>query len=152
MACIVTICSALIAACAGTETGEKAEQGEELGSIIGGILGPLVPGSSVGAQLLQNHGDLIGGLIGGAIGEALDEEDERALAKTTHAAFETGKNQSFSNKKTGVRGSAKVANSRANAEGQPCRTVRQEVTLKNGKSARDSVRACKGPNGWRKAA
>jgi surface antigen len=151
MTCIATICAALIAACAGTETGEKGEQGAELGSVIGGILGPLVPGNSVGAQLLQEHGDLVGEVIGGAIGEALDEEDERVLAKTTHAAFETGKNQSFSNKKTGVRGTAKVTSSRANAEGQPCRRVRQEVTLRNGKSATDTVRACKGPTGWKKS-
>jgi surface antigen len=150
MACIVSFSSVLIAACASSEMGDKAEQGEEIGSILGGIIGPLIPGSSIGAQILQQHGDLIGGIIGGAIGAALDEEDQKALAKSTNTAFETGKNQSFSNKKTGVRATAKVTGTRLNAKGQQCRTVRQDVTLKNGKSASDTVSACKGPDGWKK--
>jgi surface antigen len=151
MASIAAICSVLISACAGTEMGEKGEQGEEIGSIIGSIFGPLVPGNSVASQILQQHGDLIGGLIGGAIGEAMDEEDREALARTTHTAFESGRSQTYNNKKTGVRMSAKVAAARPNPQGQPCRTVQQEVKLKDGKSARDTVKACKGSDGWKKA-
>jgi surface antigen len=151
MACIVSVCSVLITACAGTEIGEKGEKGEDIGSVIGSILGPLVPGSSVASEVVQEHGELIGGLIGGAIGAAMDEEDQKALAKTTHSAFETGKSQTYNNKKTGVRMSAKVTAARPNPEGQPCRTVQQEVKLKDGKSARDAVKACRGPDGWKKA-
>jgi surface antigen len=139
-------------ACAGGELGQKEEQGAEIGSIVGGIVGAVIPGSSVGAQIVRNHGDLIGGIIGGAIGASLDEEDRKLLEKSTHAAFTTGKPQTFANKKTGVRGSARVTATRNNAEGRQCRTVRQEVKLKDGKGVSDNVTACKGSDGeWAKS-
>ena len=147
VASAAVLCAGL-AGCAGTELGQKEEQGEEIGSIIGGIVGSYIPGNSMGAQIVRNHGDLIGGMIGGAIGASLDEEDRRALAKTTRAAFVSGKTQTFSNSKTGVRGSARVTATRNNEQGQQCRTVQQEVKLKDGKALSDSVSACKGANGW----
>ena len=103
-------------ACAGGELGQKEEQGAEIGSIIGGIVGRCIPGSSIGAQIVRNHGDLIGGIIGGAIGASLDEEDRKMLEKSTRAAFDTGKPQTFANNKTGVRGCAKVTTTRVNAQ------------------------------------
>jgi surface antigen len=146
-ACAAALSAALVG-CAGTELGQKEEQGEEIGSIVGGIVGSMIPGSSIGAQIARNHGDLIGGMIGGAIGASLDEEDRQALAKTTRAAFVSGKTQTFSNSKTGVRGSARVTATRNNEQGQQCRTVQQDVKLKDGKALSDTVSACKGANGW----
>jgi surface antigen len=147
-AAVAMICSALLACAA--EMGEKEEQGQEIGSIIGGIVGSYIPGNSVGAQVLQNHGDLIGGMIGSAIGAALDEEDRKMLAQTTKAAFTSGKTQTFSNRNTGVRGSARVTANRTNSDGRPCRTVKQEVKLKDGRSFSDDVNACRGPDGgWK---
>jgi surface antigen len=134
-------------ACAGGELGEKEEQGEEIGSVIGGILGPYVPGSSIGAQIVRDHGDLIGGFIGGAIGASLDEEDRRMLERSTRTAMTTGKAQTFANGKTGVRGSAKVTATRTDAKGRQCRIVKQEVKLKNGKAVTDDLNACKRPDG-----
>lgn len=151
MGLAAVLCSGLFA-CAGGELGQKEEQGAEIGSIIGGIVGAVVPGSSVGAQIVRNHGDLIGGIVGGAIGASLDEEDRKMLEKSTRAAFSTGKPQTFANKKTGVRGTAKVTATRTNAEGRQCRTVRQEVKLKDGKGVSDNVTACKGSGGeWEKS-
>jgi surface antigen len=143
---IVLICAAL-AACSGTEYGQKQAEGQEIGSIIGGIVGPYIPGGSVAAQIARNHSDVIGGLIGGAIGAALDEEDRLALEKSTRQAFASGKSRSFSNKKTGVSGSVKVTGSRVE-QGRQCRTVQQDVKLKDGTALKDTVSACKGPNGW----
>jgi surface antigen len=145
------LCSGLLA-CAGTEFGQKEEKGEEIGSIIGGIVGAYIPGNSIGAQILQNHGDLIGGIIGGAIGAALDEEDRKMLAQSTQTAFTSGKTQSFSNPKTGVRGSVRVTATRTNPDGRHCRTVKQDVRVKDGRTASETVSACKGPGGeWEKA-
>jgi surface antigen len=146
-ACAAALCAGLVG-CASTELGQKEEAGEEIGSIIGGIVGSYMPGNSIGAQIVRNHGDLIGGMIGGAIGASLDEEDRMALAKTTRAAFVSGKTQSFSNSKTGVRGTARVTATRNNEQGQQCRTVNQEVKLKDGKALSDTVSACRGANGW----
>ena len=54
----------------------------------------------------QAQGSQIGSVVGGAIGAALDEEDRQALARATRAAFVSGQNKTFSNSRTGVRGSA----------------------------------------------
>jgi surface antigen len=145
------LCFGLLA-CAGGEIGQKEEQGAEIGSIIGGIVAPYIPGSSIGAQIVRNHGDLIGEIIGGAIGASLDEEDRKMLEKSTRTAMTTGKSQTFANKKTGVRGTAKVTATRTNSAGRQCRTVKQEVKLKDGKGVEDSVTACKGSGGeWERS-
>jgi surface antigen len=138
-----------MAACSSAEYGQKEAQGQEIGSIVGNIVAPYIPvGNSVAGQLLQANAGTIGGLIGGAIGAALDEEDRKALEESTRVAFRSGKPQTFSNRKTGVRASVRVTGSRTNEEGRQCRTVKQEVKLKDGTALSDTVSACRGPNGW----
>ena len=146
---IVLMCAG-VGACAGGpgEYGTKEAQGQEMGSIIGSIVAPYIPGSSVAASIVRSNGDLIGGLIGGAIGASLDEEDRKALEKSTREAFASGKSKSFSNKKTGVQATVKVTGTRVNEQGKQCRTVQQDVKLKDGSALKDTVSACKGPNGW----
>ncbi len=150
--CIASICSGLLA-CASTpgydQVGQKEAQGQQTGSLIGGMIGAYVPGgNSIAGQVLKSQAGTIGGLVGSAIGAALDEEDRQALERTTRVVFASGQPKTFSNKKTGVRGSAKVAGSHVSASGQQCRTVKQEVMLKDGTALSDTVSACKGPNGW----
>jgi hypothetical protein len=41
-----------------------------------------------------------------------------------------------------------VISNTKNASGQACRTVAQEVVLKDGSVVRDQVTGCKGANGW----
>ena len=151
---IVAVCSVLLAcATAGTDYdqgGQKQEQGEEIGSVIGDLLGDYVPGGkSVAGQVLKANAGTIGGLVGGAIGAALDGEDLEALEQVTLESFDTGEPKSFASKRTGVRGSVKVNNKRINQNGQQCRTVRQDVRLKDGTARTGHVSACKGPNGWK---
>jgi surface antigen len=143
---VAAICSGLLA-CSGTEYGQKEAQGQEIGSIVGGMVAPYIGGGSAAGQFLQANAGTIGGLIGGAIGAALDEEDRLALERDTRAAFASGQTRSFSNRKTGVRATVKVTGTRVNAEGRQCRTVRQDVRLKDGTSLSDDVSACRGPNG-----
>ena len=141
-----------LTACAGPtsydQTGQKQAQGNQIGSIVGSVVGGYIPGGSVAGQVLQSHAGAIGGLVGGAIGAALDEEDRQRLAQTTRAAFASGQRKTFSNKQTGVRGTVTVTSSRVNANGQQCRTVKQDVIVKDGTALSDTVSACKGPNGW----
>lgn len=87
-------------------------------------------------------------MVGGAIGAALDEEDRQALDRATRAAFVSGQKKTFTNSKTGVRGSATVTSNTKNASGQPCRTVKQEAILPDGKVLNNTVSACKGANDW----
>jgi surface antigen len=147
---VVSIFSGLLGCSVGPDqVGQKEAQGQQAGTLIGGMIGNYIPGgTSVAGQVIKSQSGTIGGLVGSKIGAALDEEDRQALARATRAAFVSGQPKTFSNKQTGVRGSARVAASRVNPGGQECRTVKQEVTLKDGTALSETVSACKGPNGW----
>lgn len=132
-----------------SQTGQKEMQGSQVGSIVGSVVGAYIPGgNSVAGQVLRSQSGTIGGLVGGAIGAALDEEDRRALAQTTRDALTSGQRKTFSNNQTGVRGSVTVTSSRVDSGGNQCRTVKQDVRLKDGTALADTVSACKGPSGW----
>jgi surface antigen len=131
------------------QVGQKQAQGSQIGTVVGSIVGGYIPtGGSVAGQVLQSQAGTIGNLVGGAIGAALDEEDRQALARATKAAFVSGQNKTFSNTRTGVRGSVTVTANSKSSSGQACRTLRQEAVLPNGKVVSEDVSACKGPNGW----
>ncbi|MGE0565502.1 MAG: glycine zipper domain-containing protein [Pseudolabrys sp.] len=128
------------------QMGPKETQGTIGGALIGGIVGGLVGGRGSGAVVGAIAGTAIGGLIGNRIGASLDAQDRAALARATRAAFTSGKSQHFS-RKSGTRGRVDVTSS-SRVDGKPCRTVRQEVVLKDGSVLTDTVSACRGPNGW----
>lgn len=130
------------------QVGQKQAQGNQIGTIVGSMAAYIPGGGSVAGQVLQSHGSTIGGLVGGAIGAALDEEDRQALERATRAAFVSGQKKSFSNRRTGVRGSVTVTANTKNANGQPCRTVKQEAVLSDGSVLSNNVSACKGANDW----
>lgn len=132
---------------AGAQMGQNESQGTAAGAIFGGILGGVLGGrggAAVGGAIV---GATLGGLIGNRIGAALDEEDRVAMEQATRSAITTGKSRSYRNKRTGVKARAQVVSSRR-VDGRECRTVKQEVVLKDGSTVSDTVRACKGPNGW----
>ena len=127
------------------QLGPKEGIGTGLGAILGGVIGSQVGRGSV---LGGVAGAVIGGLIGNRIGAALDEQDRRSLEQITRATMSSGSSRSFRNKKTGVRGTTRVVNNSRNASGQACRTVQQEVVLRDGSLSRDTVTGCRGQNGW----
>lgn len=129
------------------QMGPRESEGTAAGAIFGGILGGALGGRGAGAVGGALAGAVIGGLIGNAIGAALDAEDRRAFEQTTRSAITSGKSRSYSNKRTGVKARAQVVSSRK-VDGRECRTIKQEVVLKDGSVLSDTVRACKGPNGW----
>jgi surface antigen len=129
------------------QMGPREGEGTAAGAILGGVVGGLIGGrggAAVGGAII---GTVVGGLIGNRIGAALDEEDRRAMERATRAAITSGKAQRYANKRTGVKVRARVVSSQK-VDGKPCRTIKQEVVLKDGNTVSDTVRACRGPNGW----
>lgn len=138
----------LSGATAQAQMGPKESGGTVGGALLGGVLGSALGGSGAGRIVGGVAGAAVGGLIGNRIGASLDEEDRRAMSRSTRAALTSGSSSQFTNKKTGVRGTAKVISNTKNASGQACRTVAQEVVMKDGSVVRDQVTGCKGANGW----
>jgi surface antigen len=128
------------------QMGPKESQGTASGALIGGIVGGLIGHGGASSLVGGLAGAAIGGLIGNRIGASLDEQDRLALARATHAAFVSGRSQHFS-RRTGAHGRIDVVSS-TRVDGKPCRTVKQEVVLKDGSVLSDVVSACRGPNGW----
>lgn len=128
------------------QMGQKESQGTIGGALIGGIVGGLVGGGGSNSVIGGIAGAAIGGLIGNRIGASLDQEDRAALARATRNAFASGKSQRFS-RRSGAHGAVSVVSS-SNVDGKPCRTVKQEVILKDGNIVTDTVSACRGPRGW----
>jgi len=129
------------------QMGPQENQGTIGGALLGGIIGGLIGGGGSNSVVGGIAGAAIGGLIGNRIGASLDEQDRAALARVTRAAFVSGRSQQFSGGRSGARGRAEVVSTN-NVDGQPCRTVKQEVVLKDGSILSDTVSACRGPNGW----
>jgi surface antigen len=129
------------------QIGQKEGEGTAAGAIMGGILGGVLGGRGGGAVGGAIAGTIIGGIIGNRIGAALDAEDRAALEQATRVAINSGKSQRRTNKKTGVKMRAEVVSSQK-VDGKPCRTIKQEVVLKDGNVVNDTVKACRGPNGW----
>lgn len=140
--CLATATPNLVHAQMGPKESQSTIGGALIGGIVGGLIGHGGSASVVGAIA----GTAIGGFIGNRIGASLDEQDRIALARATRAAFASGKSQRF-RRKSGVHGNISVVSS-SRVNGKPCRTVKQEIVLKNGSVLNDTLSACRGPNGW----
>lgn len=137
--------SLLVSAC--QTAGPKQQVGTLGGALAGAAVGSQF-GSGNGRLAAVLGGALLGGFLGNQIGAALDEADRHSLQRVTLQAARGGRSSHFHNKKTGVSGTARVTGTTIAENGRTCRTVEQEVTLPNNKISRDTVTACKGPNGW----
>lgn len=118
------------------------------GALVGGAVGSMFGGNAAGHIVGGIAGAAIGGFLGNRIGASLDEQDRRSLALATQKSMSSGGRSGFSNKRTGVRATTRVTGTSKNLTGQTCRTVEQEVVLKDGSVSKDTVTGCKGPNGW----
>jgi surface antigen len=152
LVCGLAAVALLVAAAAPAPAqGPKEQEGTAAGAIMGGILGGVIGGAvggRAGSAIVGGiAGAAIGGLIGNRIGAALDEQDRQAMLRATRQAVVTGKSRRFTSKQTGVRGRAVVVGDQRVA-GKQCRTIRQEVVLRDGRVVSDTVSACRGPNGW----
>ena len=129
------------------QMGPQESGGTAAGALFGGILGGVIGGRGSNAVVGAVAGAAIGGLIGNRIGAALDAQDRAAVAQATRAAMVSGKSRRYVSKRTGVSARAQVVSTTRSA-GRECRTIKQEVVLKDGSVLNDTVSACKGPNGW----
>ena len=83
-------------------------------------------------------------------------EDKQNIIEITRKAADTGKLQIFTNPNSGVQGKAEVVKSNmlpTQEEGKidgmrECKTIRKSVVLKDKREITESVRTCKGPDGW----
>jgi uncharacterized protein YcfJ len=146
-ACAALALSIIAGAPTHAQMGPSESEGTAAGTIFGGIIGGALGGHGAGAVGGAIAGAAIGGLIGNRIGAALDEQDRAAFQQATRRAITTGRSRHYANKRTGVKARAEVVSSRQ-VDGRQCRTVKQEVVLKDGSVLSDTVHACKGPNGW----
>ena len=131
---------------AAAQMGTKETQGTMGGVLLGGILGGVIGGGGASSVIGAISGAAVGGLIGNRVGASLDQQDRAALSRATRAAFVSGHSQRFA-RRAGAHGSVTVVSS-TNEGGKPCRTVSQEVVLKDGSTLSDTVSACRGPHGW----
>lgn len=145
MACAVLFMGS--AAPSQAQMGPQESGGTLGGSILGGVIGGAIGGRGSRAVVGAVAGAAIGGMIGNRIGAALDAQDRAAVAQATRSAMTSGKSRSYVSKRTGIKARAQVVSSTKTA-GRECRTIKQEVVLKDGSVLNDTVRACKGPNGW----
>jgi surface antigen len=129
------------------QMGPREGEGTAAGALLGGVLGGIAGGRGSGGVAGAVAGAAIGGFIGNRIGAALDEQDRQALAQATRATATTGKPRQFTSRRSGARGRVDVVSS-SRVDGRECRTIRQQVVLKDGSNLSDTVRACKGPRGW----
>lgn len=145
---ILPIASICLAGCsASSETGgvDKATAGLALGSVAGGLVGFYVPGGNHVANTVI--GAAAGGAVGAMVGAALDEQDRQEMARLRNRSFETGQPQQFTSPRTGANVNVKVVETTTVTK-KLCRTVQQDVELKDGSKSSENVTACKGPNGW----
>lgn len=149
--CALAVAGAMsvsLVGCAGTG-GSKEESGAVLGAVAGGLIGAAVGGGRGGASVASAIiGAAAGSMIGAAIGAELDEQDRQEMERMTQASFETGAPRSYVSRRTGVRAKTRVVKTTRTAENKTCRTVQQEVTLKDGTTKTDTVSACKSDQGW----
>lgn len=131
----------LVSACQSTETRRAGGLiGSIAGSIGGSYLGGYLGGGTAGRILGAVAGGVGGHYLGAEIGRRLGQEDQRRMTETSQRAFETGETKTFSNPDSGVKGKAEVIGV---ADDEECKTIRQTVVLKDGRTVTEDVKSCK---------
>ena len=133
----------LLPACQSTEA---RRIGGLVGSIAGSIGGSYL-GQSVGGTAGQILGAITGGVggyyLGSSVGGYLGKDDKQKMAEASQRAYETEQPQTFSNPDSGVNGKAEVVQASQQGDSSGCKTIRQTVVLKDGKTVTEDVKSCK---------
>ncbi|SEP38958.1 glycine zipper 2TM domain-containing protein [Nitrosovibrio sp. Nv6] len=131
----------LLAACQSAETRRFGGiLGGVAGSVGGSYLGSYLGGGTAGRIIGAVAGGVGGYYLGSEIGGHLGQDDQRRMAETSQRAYETNQTQTFSNTDSGVKGKAEVVGT---SEDRECKTIRQTVVLKDGKTVTEDVKSCK---------
>ena len=86
----------------------------------------------------------------------IEDQDKKNLIRIIQAAADTGQSQVFTNKESGVKGTAEVIQSRelstqeaGKKDGvRECKTIRQTIILKDKREVIESVMLCKDLDEW----
>ena len=133
----------LLPACQSTEA-------RRAGGLIGSIAGS-IGGSYLGNYLGGTAGQIVGAIAGGVggyylgstIGGYLGKEDKQKMAEASQRAYESEQPETFSNPNSGVSGKAEVVQTAQEGDSSGCKTIRQTVVLKDGKTVTEDVKSCK---------
>jgi surface antigen len=124
--------------------------GTGAGAAGGGLIGYAIGGSPAGVLI----GMAAGGLIGNRLSNALEGDAQTAAAQAAGRAAESSTGETITWRKTGpffqteAQGYATAVGPLfTDTSGRTCRDVR-ETAITKGKETTDTVRLCKGPNGW----
>ena len=117
--------------------------GSVAGSIGGSYLGSYLGGGTAGRIVGAVAGGVAGYYVGSTVGGYLGKEDRQRMAQASQAAFDTGQPQTFSNPDTGLKGKAEVVPTQTAEQSGECKTIRQTVVLKDGKTVTEDVKSCK---------
>jgi surface antigen len=140
-----------LAACEGSNYGQKQTGGAVIGGAAGGLLGSQV-GGGTGRLAATAAGALIGLLVGSEVGKSLDRADRLHAQQTTQQSLETAKTgttATWTNPDSGHSGTVTPTKTYQSAEGQYCREYQQTVTV-GGKTENAYGTACRQPDGsWK---
>ena len=133
----------LLPACQSTEA-------RRAGGLIGSIAGS-IGGSYLGNYLGGTAGQIVGAIAGGVggyylgstIGGYLGKEDKQKMVEASQRAYESEQPETFSNPNSGVSGKAEVVQAAQEGDSSGCKTIRQTVVLKDGKTVTEDVKSCK---------
>ena len=117
------------------------------GAIVGGLIGNQAGGGN-GKILTTIAGVAAGAWIGNQIGQYLSQNDQKVLEDRTRATLDTGKPQHFKNPETGVSAKTQLIEPDQPQE-KNCKTVLQQVTLKDKSKRTQNVQACKINGAWK---
>ncbi len=148
---IIGLCAGFLAACQGSDAGQKQTLGTILGGVGGAVAGAQF-GSGRGQLAATAAGTLLGAFLGSSIGKSLDRADQAAMHRTTQRTLETapsGRTSTWRNPDSGNQGSITPQPSYQTATGQHCREFQQTVTV-GGKTEQAYGTACRQPDGtWK---
>lgn len=122
---VVVVSGLLLAGCA-ANSGPKETGGAVIGGVAGGLLGNTI-GSGKGRAAATILGAALGAVVGGAVGRNLDDVDRERAYYAAERSFETGREASWENPRTGNRGRIKPSRSYRRDDDRMCRDFEHTI-------------------------
>ena len=137
----------LLAACEGTNTGQKQTVGTIVGAVGGGLLGAQF-GSGTGQLAFTAAGTLLGAFLGNQVGKSLDRADQLAMQQAEQQAqvAPIGQPIAWNNPDSGNSGTVTALKDGTSSSGAYCREYQTTVTI-DGKTEQAFGTACQRADG-----
>ena len=121
---IVAVAGLLMAGCA--DSGPKETGGAVIGGVAGGLLGNTI-GHGGGRAAATILGAAVGAVVGGAVGRRLDDDDRERAYYAANRYFETGRETSWDNPRSGHRGRFRPRRSYRDDDERMCRDFEHTI-------------------------